>query len=169
MSEQVKCNSCSGIPYEHEHDSDDFRVRSSDEWISIEDSMPPINKNVEVLTTGNHKHEACLIYICDGFCLSKFEFKSGSSSRAINVTHWRPLPENKPDFGKLKEGDPLIVQFSYGLTTLLTFIKIDNAEYPFLGYFYSPSAHEVISARSPLDEIKKITRINLEKQTFEEI
>ncbi len=145
----------------------------SDEWISIEKNMPPINKKVEVLTYGDYKHEACLIYISDGFCLSKFEFKVGSASRATNITHWRHIQEKRPNFSKLREGD---------LIEILIKDKYISAREPevFLYHFSEINIDNIILFpvsyshykeyfNFPVCRIKKITRISIEKQTFEEI
>lgn len=95
------------------------------------------------------------------------EIKSGR----FDIEGWRPLPtERKPDFGRLKEGDCLIVEYKCGLITFVFFDKIENDEYPFCVFFYAESSsRRVVRAKNKFEEIEKITRINLETKEFEDI
>ena len=77
----------------------------------------------------------------------------------------REKKEKRPDFCKLREGDLLIIDY--------------KSEKQHLGYFYKFHCREAFEVHSTNDyewsfnvetsEVKKITRINLETQTFEEI
>jgi len=75
-------------------------------------------------------------------------------------THCRQIQEKRPDFGKLNEFDLIVIDndmVAYFKTLedkniYCSFVKIPNIVFP-----------------TAINSIKKITRINLEKQTFEEI
>lgn len=81
-----------------------------------------------------------------------------------------------PDFSKLNRGDLLIVEveFNYGKIPETHvapgfFNKIDRDEFPFNFFMGSSFSDSASSCRVKLEEIKKITRINIEDRTFEEI
>jgi hypothetical protein len=116
----------------------------SDEWIKITDSMPPIDKEISL----------------------KIE------SFAHDVVYWRYLTEKRPDFGKLNIGDKLIIEIMPNDSKGSKVIE-------YFGYFQgiseanmfeiSINTYSFIGDCISVSRVKKITRINIEKQTFEEI
>jgi hypothetical protein len=79
--------------------------------------------------------------------------------------------EKKPDFSKLKEGDFIVIDLNYAnIPYAGFFLKIEN-EMRIL--VFHKSCHgkgcSMCHAGILLTGIKKITRINIDKQTFEEI
>ena len=147
----------------------------SDEWIS-NDSIPIPGIEVEVKVQlhgeGFFITESSIIKDINFYCWNDKNLKKGK------VTHWRPLQKKKPDFWKLNEGDFLILELIKNNEIEVFpcfFDKIDHNFYsskcsPHDFYFYRSKGYGVGSSKSfGIGQIQKITRINLEKQTFEEI
>ncbi len=148
----------------------------SDEWISIQDRLPKLGERIDVET------EKPLSIMCA--TLKKFSFcqKHEPDHRyhghddsyvfydrkweIINhVTRWRPLQEKRPDFSKLNYGDLVAILYHEREDLYVCFFKKLTEE------FFIAACHESTGKTIdfPIRNIKKITRINLEKQTFEEI
>ena len=146
----------------------------SDEWISIQDRLPKLGERIEVET------EKPLSIMCAtlkkfSFC-QKYEpdhryhrhddsyvFYDRKWEIINHVTQWRPLQEKRPDFSKLKKDDILLIKYS----------ECENTPDDIYPVRFSSMNDNCIftyhSGNHVKDHIKKITRINLEKQTFEEI
>lgn len=155
----------------------------SDNWISIEDNLPKIGHIIEIKTEKplsimnatftiinwcsensnyhvNHKHT------------DVFVFKGLIGDYINNVTHWRPIQEKRPDFGKLNIGDKLIIEIMPNDSKGSKVIE-------YFGYFQgiseanmfeiSINTYSFIGDCISVSRVKKITRINIDKQTFEEI
>ena len=148
----------------------------SDNWISIEDNLPKIGHIIEIKTEKplsimnatftiinwcsensnyhvNHKHT------------DVFVFKGLIGDYINNVTHWRPIQEKRPDFGKLKNGDLVIIENVDGFKQAGFFVKIFYSDQFQMSYKSDQSNYFYVK----FEKCKKITRINIEKQTFEEI
>jgi hypothetical protein len=139
---------------------------SEDGWIRVFDSMPPLNREVEVklqdktikrITMRNHAFMDYFISVPDPHVNS-------------TILWWRHIKEKrKPDFGKLREGDLIIVEWK----------NEKNEKGKFVGFFDSLGDDSIYinpdigedfrSIDCAIDYIKKITRIDPVKQTFEEI
>lgn len=156
------------------------RLKMSDKnWIKFEDEMPPLGKKIQVKTLGNLLIKAKFLQSLsspDMFVLTPQEGKilGFNFNLDSNPSHWRPIPDKKPDFQKLTPLDLLEVEYKY---------EEYEKYHKVCGYFtkinYSQNYMRLDRAGSDsycsryvrlyLDSIKKITRINIENQTFEEI
>lgn len=141
-------------------------------WISVHNSMPALNRLVEIKDMDDGQKFA--EFKVSRFKLSREDFNilyflvdEDTLTDFSRVTHWRYPVEKKPDFGKLNNGDIVI-------------LKLTNDKYSTkIGYVYSISEMGICITNYKnigngnithfFENIKKITRINLEKQTFEEI
>lgn len=143
---------------------------SDEGWISVFDRLPKIGEEVEMVycIKDPKKITPNDIYInhiwADDYSTYQWHLYKEKGKIA---THWRPLKEKRPDFGKLREGD--IIYFCVEeiiICGMITFINEELLEIsPIIkGYHYGGNVYDYM-----LNKIKKITRINIEKQTFEEI
>jgi hypothetical protein len=153
-------------------------------WISVKDSLPKIGEDVEV-TTGDIEVTTCGFPVVAKllpeekqwgfFKRTVYGFFKGKEE--ICVSHWRPIPEKRPDFSKLKKRP----DFSKLKIGDLIYIEMNNLfiNYNKCGYVKSVDNYSLITASyqdlteaklsTQISRIKKITRINLENKTFEEI
>src|SRR5579862_4633363 len=88
-------------------------TKDEDVWISVKNSMPGIGKVIEILFM-NGSIRKCKFCYCKKDTQFCFSIKSEiiDSSYCLEeekITHWRPIKERKHDFGKLNEGDFLII------------------------------------------------------------
>jgi len=148
------------------------------EWVSIKDAMPAMKRSIDVRFRFGVDDYECRSGIFDysshisGFCFvdpkDKIIFNQGY------ITHWRYSVKKRPDFSKLKKGDAIIVDYCV------------HTESKMIGFFcgiHKESNGDSLicvstdlSNRSSgdvdkcfLEYVKKITRINLDTQKFEEI
>lgn len=140
---------------------------SGREWISVFNRMPGINMQVEILFKDGKERKAGFDWSSH---LKQFVFSDSSDLVycSENITHWRPIPEKRPDFSKLKEGDFIILETEDD--TIYRAIFLGNHkdwEYP-VEIIYSDRIGYT-RRTIKLEIIKKVTRINTETKTFEEI
>jgi hypothetical protein len=136
---------------------------NKDGWISVDDALPKIRKKVETakLIDGviSQICENCLdihTHCCSNYILFCYKW----IIPYYNPTHWREIREKRPDFSKLNSKDLIIINdICAGYFNLIGDEEITISMY----------AVEAITHTIPINNIKKITRINLEEQTFEEI
>jgi hypothetical protein len=140
----------------------------NDGWISVNDALPGIGKAVEILFENSIVVFSTNIAISNG----NFVFKEngglmGNTFNSGYISHWRPLPERKPHFEKLREGDLLVV-LTKDWKIISGFLrKIEDGTIRLSTECFSDSGyigHVILE-----NETKKITRISLEEKTFEEI
>ena len=135
------------------------------DWISIEDSLPGLNRKVEIKMKDGNKYNSKIqtdnTYL--GIIFSRLD--RDGTCYAQNITHWRPIIEKRPDFSRLNERDLISVQShsfheytGYLVHVYDEFIRL-NQEFHLIGF----------EVDIKIKNIKKITRINLEEKTFEEI
>lgn len=125
------------------------------EWINVEDRLPGINTVVELKAKTLEK---------DGF-----DFQYSAALSELKTIHhikcWRHIQEKRPNFSKLRKDDFIQIEreckkwkmfggFVYGFDSN--------------GNLLIGTAKGSWSRSTSLEYIKKITRINLEEQTFEE-
>jgi hypothetical protein len=134
------------------------------EWISIKEQLPPPEKKCLV---GSENYGVMSELGEDVLC-SLYNYRSQThyfewGVNRIGITHWKKLKEKRPDFSKLKEGDLIVI------------IPKHHNKY-FAGYIISLDDDSVQITIGNKDYqgfhesfIKKITRINLEEKTFEDI
>lgn len=148
----------------------------SDEWISVFDQLPPLDVEVETSRRPSEIKENK--DISDNRLIRKLE--DGSYhwfitfiDNNLSWSHWRKKikkqeeKQNIPNFEKLKEGDLIFVNW------------VSDKEYHEVGFFIdivynsiklkTGNNMEEYFLSASLTDIKKITRINIEKHTFEEI
>lgn len=148
--------------------------RNDDGWICVFDELPKLGKDVEL--------------VCDKVSIREIQKED------ININHlwaedsgaylwhiknkgiacyWRYPKQKRPDFGKLREGDLIVVDGIYS-----GFIESIEDQYIGLGSFSeTKKAIFIVSKKGSyhpkellfIDKIKKITRLNLETREFEEI
>ncbi len=131
------------------------------EWVKIEDSLPKIGVNVQLKFTDMTESTGTLEY---------FKYKNGLSFGCWNlssITHWRYPTEKPLDFSKLKRGDLIIIENVDKSNDVCAYFKelIDSKIFvdPYRELDSDHSFHRYKQTT------KKITRINLEEQKFEEI
>lgn len=139
-------------------------------WVNVEDNLPPPEQEIEVRFYDDNKHDYMIMK--SKLSRSSFNYYYFSSIGKYVVEEWRHIKKRKPDFNNLKKGDLIVVEW-----------ENDNKENgKQVGFFYKkePPCIETFqfiyddgteSRPEPLniEVIKKITRINLETKTFEEI
>lgn len=133
------------------------------EWISVEENLPPVNKTIEVKDEGIFSCRIIKAKLLNNE-IGNFSFYS-FNEKIIHPIYWRHLPEKRPDFSKLKRDDLVVIEYK------------NSNRIGFVGSIYerqilinSDSLFEdCASSVLDKDKIKKITRINLGKKTFEEI
>ena len=120
------------------------------EWIRVEDRLPGIDTIVE-LKFNEYGREY------------QYSSKLSSLVTLSHMTHWRPIPEKRPDFSRLRKGDIVVIEYS-------THKKDVDGLYPIKIHSMNDIViYSETSGNYLFEGIKKITRINLENETFEEI
>jgi hypothetical protein len=140
---------------------------NENDWISVDDSLPGINK------------EVVFKFIDDQTCIGKIKrgsvnivnklFACNSDDNLLalgNITHWRQIPEKLPDFSRLNNGDLIIIYCKNNADSKVGII-VQFEDGCLETTRYLDSRGQIIN--NAISEIKKITRINLEDKTFEEI
>jgi len=130
------------------------------EWVSINDRLPRIGEEVSIVHKIINPESIGAFDIYKNYLMAYDDSTYQWHHNFLKgiVTYWRPIQEKRPDFSKLNSGD--LIQF-----------ELDNGE-KVLGLLEKFKGSELILETSygyGLDSIKKITRINLEEQKFEEI
>lgn len=136
------------------------------EWVSVLDELPKIGKDILIksLTRWNGEYTAQLNK--ESFCGTEvLIFRNGPW--AYMPTHWKYPVEKRPDFSKLRKGDLVILELDYDRDSKVGYVM-------YLGHdALSTTRYKFMEGCSAIEnayfEIKKITRINLEEKTFEEI
>src|SRR5688500_5705106 len=133
------------------------------EWVSVQESLPGIGKKVKVKNNLGVIVKAYIRINIEG----EYEFvnEDGFVFYAVSVKEWQYIPEKRPDFSKLRNADFIFLEFKSGRKSSAFFDCIAQEEYMILRV----STSSIATMEESLKEIKKITRINLEEQTFEEI
>jgi hypothetical protein len=141
------------------------------EWIDPREKLPKIDQFVEVSFSVRGKlFEVQRVKFSinqNGFI--GFIGEMGLMCNIDSILGWRPISEKRPDFSRLRNGDLLMI-----------YSKNEAHKSGFLFDIRKDGRHEELlmthyqECRSygwfkNTDEIKKITRINLEHKTFEEI
>ena len=83
------------------------------------------------------------------------------------TTHWRPIPEKRPDFSKIKKGGLVFIECFVIGDSKIGFIKKIGNKYIDTICLKRDDARRIYKTK--INQIKKITRINVEERTFEEI
>jgi len=141
---------------------------SNDDWIKLEDAIPKLNQEVEVKFYDGDIEKAKLITDYNYFCTKSYLCLENPDKGIVNlrkVIGWRPIPEKRPDFRKLKEGDFIVFIFEEtGTEGCGYYDNYDSKIFHVsrLKNGYSKDAFEK-------SMIKKIIRINMEEHKFEEI
>ena|ERR1700720_2753441 len=140
-------------------------------WISIHERLPEILKKAMVKTERPYSILSGYLKVKTDNCCSErvyFEFEDINGNIMNKITHWRYIEERKPDFSKLNEGDFIHIEY----------YKFKDIIFKEFGYLYKivpdnalyiTSLEGSLGLQIILENIKKITRIDIEKQTFEEI
>lgn len=144
---------------------------NDDGWISVYDALPGFGEEAEVLFRNKGIEKAKFRRTHGGIEIHG----RGTIFDENEMTHWRYPKERKPDFGKLVEGDLIIIEWSMREPIFRTTDK--GKACGFFNYFideelilrtdYNREKCEKDEIRKDL--ITKITRINLDEKTFEEI
>lgn len=139
---------------------------SYNEWISVKESMPGLEKKVEIKFIDNEKENATLKEHIGGIGFFDDSHYSLLPFRLKQITHWRPIPEKRPDFSKLRNGDLIVIEYSERRESYTFFVSgFDKSHLNgMLGDHLSGGEYNFY-----VEDIKKITRINIENHTFEEI
>jgi len=129
-----------------------------EKWIKFEDEMPKLNQEIEIKfkrgKIEKSRVEAVFLYIEDTY------------ENIKTLQGWRPIKrEKRPDFGKLNIGDLIVINYNNGDKVTGFYKKIDD-RFIELKPFMNDTERNFISVHTG---IKKITRINTEDKTFEEI
>lgn len=146
---------------------------NEDGWVSIEESLPGINKEIETKYIDKGGNE----YFGRGkLSLNLHDYINFNNIGAMfrsdaQLKYWRYPKQKHPDFGKLREGDILVIdhihQGKEELGTMI-FIKIDNGN-----MYGKPSSDFDFKVNNKfwfeIKSITKITRINLQTKELEEI
>lgn len=141
------------------------------EWISVYDQLPKIDKRYIVGNEKNADGDIKTIGEDVFHCVTFHPFRPCVYCWMINhtgVTHYKEIAEKRPDFSKLKNGDFIHVEWQYENRVLVRmsigkFDEIDSC-----GFFIIKSS-DCCRFHIKINDIKKITRINLEEKIFEEI
>ncbi len=140
---------------------------NENEWISVEDSLPGAQKIVELKFKNAHIYEGKISFDNAGHIAFKDE--RGIEYYFENLTHWREIPEKRPDFSKLNEGDLINIEEVGGENICAYFIKIcSNSHKEFIDLTIRKKSDSTWTTIC-VEFIKKITRINIAEKTFEEI
>lgn len=138
------------------------------EWISTRDAMPGIGCVVKIMYQGDELTSE--FYYSNSKNKLVFYYNDHVHIDPENVSQWKKIPEKRPDFSKLKEGDLVILSTKKSDSFIVGYIVEKTIDYdsfainPCNKVHYSGSCYTFRN-----NAITKITRINLEKQTFEEI
>lgn len=151
------------------------RDRAENDWRTLEEEMPTLNQEVEVKF--NNEEIRKLRFVINNKTFFIFQ-NTGRTFTGYpdNIVGWRPLPpERKPDFGKLKKGDFIVIE-SENEKSGVFYSHQDDLTISFISISYNVSLSsfeneifkkfEWCCAKS---YIKKITRINMQTKEFEEI
>lgn len=146
---------------------------SDEGWIKFENEMPTLRKTIEIL------YEEKVLEACfESYDLNSFAFYASDEENQSfipdmkYVKGWRHIKEKLPDFGKLNIEDKIIINIISNDSKVSKVIE-------YFGYFQgiseanmlniSLSTYDFINDCISVSKIKKITRINLQEKTFEEI
>jgi hypothetical protein len=141
----------------------DLKDKNINEWRTLEEEIPRLNQEAEIeLNNGKILRSKFSIFNNYYAFITPLIYP-------VDIKCWRPIPqERKPDFGSLREGDMVI---------FYTFDDMEKIEY--CSFIVDKKNDDCIgfSFRADMDpdvwihyeDIKKITRINLETKEFEEI
>ncbi len=142
-----------------------------DGWINLTDAMPAVGQGVEVKMGAVSFKVSLKISPILGLCFCD----DNNIYRIPEIEGWRPIKERKPDFGKLKKGDLIYLKTKEDEYSGF-FLKISICNYSDVGEVkyinVKPAAiYTCLGSEQPIELsfIKKITRINIEDKTFEEI
>jgi predicted mannosyl-3-phosphoglycerate phosphatase (HAD superfamily) len=136
---------------------------NENEWISVDKALPEIGKDVLIITSSSKEYCEATLKQEKFFGTNVFLFRNGGFVYA--PTHWRPIPEKRPDFSRLKIGDAILINLP---DTKICFLhEIDEENILTCSYLEDYKSYSTFW--HPKKRIKKITRINIQEQTFEEI
>lgn len=134
-----------------------------DEWIKVIERLPNINEEVEVYNVHNTIQKAKLMKAGFNYCWVPTVWY---------VEMWRHIQEKKPDFSKLNRGDLLLVHYPVEDLdegrAISGHLVAQDKDILWLSSCYSNYVTYSGHANRKIN-IKKIIRINIENQTFEEI
>ncbi|MGN6347061.1 MAG: hypothetical protein ACTHME_05100 [Candidatus Nitrosocosmicus sp.] len=140
-------------------------------WIDILKEIPEFDKDVELKVWYDNFSRWLTIIGQLKFRNSQYGFyKNGEL--ILNVTNWRKIPEKRPDFSNLKFRDFLMIDVCIHKDLDIQIEKFSGFFVDIKdGYLYiclrGCYFNDMIAIN--LSQIKKITRINVENKTFEEI
>lgn len=138
----------------------------NEDWISIEDSLPGINKPVNIKSVDKNGNE----YIGTAEFI---KHKEVITYRADSIfTHWRPLPKRDPDFSKLNKGDLICITYypRQKFKIIGFFESVDYDSKAILLYSNNGAAqHAGGIYYVDLVDALQIMRINIGENKFEEI
>jgi hypothetical protein len=148
------------------------------EWRNIRQELPKINQLVDVKFNHQWLHDTFIEKA--KFSVSNEGFIGFLNSKGLlydidRISGWRPIPEKRPDFSKLKEGDLIYIDLNYANIEYIQnahfFLRMDEDEIRTLVFHKSCHGKGCSLCHSGIgiSGIKKITRINIEEKTFEEI
>jgi hypothetical protein len=130
-------------------------------WISVCESLPKTDSVVDIMVVGTSE-EFTANFKNEKLCgADVFLFRK--NYRVYDVVRWRYPIEKRPDFSKLMDGDFIIIEYP---------IRNDGNDGKYFVRFSSSNENVIFTKSSGnylIEGIKKITRINIEKQIFEEI
>jgi len=134
------------------------------EWVSINDRLPRIGEEVSIVHKIINPESIGAFDIYKNYLMAYDDSTYQWHHNFLKgiVTYWRPIQEKRPDFSKLREGDLLRV-FWDSNKSFGKFDEIDSFDFMIIDQSSCCKLHIKIN------DIKKITRINLEEQKFEEI
>lgn len=133
-------------------------------WIRVSYELPRLNVGVEVKFRNNEVSTGKLIHSSNHF------FWSVDCPHTLEVEAWRTIPEKCPDFRKLRDGDFIRIEYKNTDFFMVGYIVADTRDDD--SFSIHPANKEKYSERCFTqfkEKIKKITRINIEEKTFEEI
>lgn len=133
-------------------------------WISVKNKLPEINKTVEVIEEDAFSCRIVKARLMNNE-IGNFSFYN-FHEKINHPLKWRPNPEKRPDFSKIKQGDLILVDPKNTPVLVVGYLNniYDKFLYLNMTSILSSKNYEILK-----EEIKKITRINLESKTFEEI
>jgi len=145
----------------------------TNEWVSVEYSMPAVGKKVEIkFNFGFNKEEIKSGIFGYSSTRDSFIFYDPTNNDYFNIkyiTHWRYRQEKHPDFCRLNFRDYIVIDFSLNKITFEKYSGwFSEIKEDFL-YLSGRDSLFIDVYAVDLKYIKKITRINLEEKTFEEI
>lgn len=139
----------------------DNYTNNDESWIKFADQMPKLKQEIEVKFEDESTYKAKLEY--DSYPDRFFIQSEQGIANVKRCKYWRPIKEKRPDFSKLKKDDILLLKYRGCENTPDDIYPVRFSSMNDKGIFTYNSGNHV------KDLIKKITRINLEEQTFEEI